>query len=83
MYALAKHSPSLRLALFPVSENFRPQRVGGLAPPVHSNSRVGLEVFLGPAGLPCSRQHSELSSVLVARAQGQENAGVELHGGEK
>ena len=46
----------------------------GLPPGSHHLPRW-LWGLLRPARLPQSRQHPELSSVLAARAQGQENAG--------
>jgi hypothetical protein len=57
-------------------ENLMLQRSGGFLPPVHTNCRVGFGGLLRQARVPQFGQHPELSSVLAARAQGQENAGV-------
>ena len=63
-------------------ENLMLQRSRGLLPPVPCTCRVGSGVFLVPPGRPASRHHSEFTSVLAARAQGQENAEVGEKAGE-
>jgi hypothetical protein len=76
MYALAKHSPLFLRRIF-----IRPGK------PSCSNARAAFAAgshhllrwlwgLLRQARLPQSGQHPELSSVLAARSQGQENAGV-------
>src|SRR6267142_1291398 len=82
MYALAKHSPLvLRRIFIQLSKTSCSHARAVLAAGSHHMPRW-LWGLLRQARPPQFRQHSEFTSVLAARAQGQENAGVGYKAGK-
>src|SRR5882724_2611663 len=82
MYALAKHSPLvLRRIFIQLGKTSCSNARAVLAAGSHHMPRW-LWGLLRQARLPQFRQHSEFTSVLAARAQGQENAGYGYRAGK-